>query len=154
MVLRPEYTEYTKVLEHKRASRTYRAVTRYRILHTEGDAALVECQPLTGEVKAHFPEPKPQHKQKQERLKHVFLHTLTQPSEVEVYFPEHSSQLACLITVIFSLTNNSNFTVLQCFAGVKHQIRVHLSYGLNTPVLGDHKYSHFTKLAPQVSPSL
>ncbi|XP_064620523.1 uncharacterized protein LOC135483497 [Lineus longissimus] len=33
--------------------------------------------------------------------------------------------------------------------GVKHQIRCHLSFGLNMPILGDHKYSHFTKLAPQ-----
>ncbi|NXD18717.1 RUSD4 synthase, partial [Nothocercus nigrocapillus] len=36
-------------------------------------------------------------------------------------------------------------------AGVKHQIRVHLAYGLGCPILGDHKYSHWRKLAPQVS---
>ena len=35
-------------------------------------------------------------------------------------------------------------------AGVKHQIRCHLAFGLNTPILGDHKYSHYSKLAPQV----
>lgn len=34
--------------------------------------------------------------------------------------------------------------------GVKHQIRVHLAYGLGCPILGDHKYSHWSKLAPQV----
>jgi len=34
--------------------------------------------------------------------------------------------------------------------GVKHQIRCHLAFGLNTPILGDHKYSHFSKIAPQV----
>ena len=33
--------------------------------------------------------------------------------------------------------------------GVKHQIRSHLSAGLDTPILGDHKYSHFGHLAPQ-----
>lgn len=33
---------------------------------------------------------------------------------------------------------------------MKHQIRVHLAYGLGCPVLGDHKYSHWSKLAPQV----
>ncbi|KAH9515031.1 Mitochondrial RNA pseudouridine synthase rpusd4 [Bulinus truncatus] len=32
---------------------------------------------------------------------------------------------------------------------VKHQLRVHLASGLNTPILGDHKYSHFTDLRPQ-----
>lgn len=35
-------------------------------------------------------------------------------------------------------------------AGVKHQIRCHLAFGLNTPILGDHKYSHYSKMAPQV----
>lgn len=33
--------------------------------------------------------------------------------------------------------------------GVKHQIRCHLAFGLNTPILGDHKFSHYSKLAPQ-----
>lgn len=36
--------------------------------------------------------------------------------------------------------------------GVKHQLRVHMSQGLGCPILGDHKYSHFNKLAPQVLP--
>lgn len=35
--------------------------------------------------------------------------------------------------------------------GVKHQLRVHMGFGLSCPVLGDHKYSHFKKLAPQVT---
>lgn len=34
--------------------------------------------------------------------------------------------------------------------GVKHQIRVHMALGLTCPILGDHKYSHWNKLAPQV----
>ncbi len=33
--------------------------------------------------------------------------------------------------------------------GVKHQIRCHMAFALNTPILGDHKYSHLSKLAPQ-----
>ncbi|XP_055329531.1 ribosomal large subunit pseudouridine synthase D-like [Paramacrobiotus metropolitanus] len=33
--------------------------------------------------------------------------------------------------------------------GVQHQIRVHMSHALGCPILGDHKYSHFAKLAPQ-----
>ncbi|KAK4315860.1 hypothetical protein Pmani_012942 [Petrolisthes manimaculis] len=36
--------------------------------------------------------------------------------------------------------------------GVKHQLRVHTGFGLSCPVLGDHKYSHFNKLAPQRLP--
>ena len=34
--------------------------------------------------------------------------------------------------------------------GVKHQLRTHLAHALGTPILGDHKYSHYAKLAPQV----
>lgn len=36
--------------------------------------------------------------------------------------------------------------------GVKHQIRVHLGFGLRCPVLGDHKYTYLDKLAPQRLP--
>jgi hypothetical protein len=42
------------------------------------------------------------------------------------------------------------FICLSVLPGVKHQIRCHLAFGLNTPILGDHKYSHFSKIAPQV----
>lgn len=43
---------------------------------------------------------------------------------------------------------------LQPITGVKHQIRVHLAYGLGCPILGDHKYSHWSKLAPQKLPQI
>lgn len=35
---------------------------------------------------------------------------------------------------------------------VKHQLRVHMAYALTCPILGDHKYSHWNKLAPQKLP--
>ncbi|XP_028301623.1 pseudouridylate synthase RPUSD4, mitochondrial [Gouania willdenowi] len=35
---------------------------------------------------------------------------------------------------------------------VKHQLRVHMAYALGCPILGDHKYSHWSKLAPQRLP--
>ncbi|XP_075704966.1 pseudouridylate synthase RPUSD4, mitochondrial [Rhinoderma darwinii] len=38
---------------------------------------------------------------------------------------------------------------LQPLTGVKHQLRVHLALALDCPVLGDHKYSHRGRLAPQ-----
>lgn len=34
--------------------------------------------------------------------------------------------------------------------GVKHQLRVHMALALACPILGDHKYTHWNKLAPQV----
>lgn len=33
--------------------------------------------------------------------------------------------------------------------GVKHQIRCHLGFALSAPILGDHKYSHIERVAPQ-----
>ncbi|KAM4587448.1 pseudouridylate synthase RPUSD4, mitochondrial [Odontesthes bonariensis] len=41
---------------------------------------------------------------------------------------------------------------LQPFTEVKHQTRVHMAFGLACPILGDHKYSHWSKLAPQKLP--
>nr|KAG5686875.1 hypothetical protein BaRGS_015553 [Batillaria attramentaria] len=38
---------------------------------------------------------------------------------------------------------------LRPLSGVQHQIRAHLAQALNAPILGDHKYSHMDKLAPQ-----
>jgi mitochondrial RNA pseudouridine synthase RPUSD4 len=36
--------------------------------------------------------------------------------------------------------------------GVRHQLRVHLSQALGCSILGDHKYSHDDKYAPQRLP--
>nr|XP_057911224.1 pseudouridylate synthase RPUSD4, mitochondrial-like [Doryrhamphus excisus] len=41
---------------------------------------------------------------------------------------------------------------LQALTGVKHQMRVHMAFALACPILGDHKYSHWSKLAPQKLP--
>lgn len=49
-----------------------------------------------------------------------------------------------------SLATCSTTSLFLLLSGVKHQIRVHLAYGLGCPILGDHKYSHWSKLAPQV----
>ncbi|KAL5016564.1 hypothetical protein ScPMuIL_006153 [Solemya velum] len=80
MVLKPDYTEETRMVMRKSSVNAFEAVTRYSVITSRGNAALVECNPVTG---------------------------------------------------------------------LKHQIRAHLAFGLNTPVLGDHKYSHLTKMAPQ-----
>ncbi|XP_071944540.1 pseudouridylate synthase RPUSD4, mitochondrial-like [Antedon mediterranea] len=41
---------------------------------------------------------------------------------------------------------------VQAVTGVKHQVRCHMAFGLGCPILGDHKYSHFNKIAPQKLP--
>ncbi len=67
--------------------------------------------------------------------------------------------------MLFSLQNVSGFSLkvkkssggaalveLEPETGVRHQLRVHLSEALSCPVLGDHKYSHEDKYAPQKLP--
>lgn len=67
----------------------------------------------------------------------------------------------------FTGTNNCQFCLLHfflkktrrlflhvCFlvslTGAKHQMRVHMALALTCPILGDHKYSNWSKLVPQV----
>jgi len=42
--------------------------------------------------------------------------------------------------------DNASLALVKPHTGVKHQIRVHLGFGLNTPILGDHKYSHIREV--------
>lgn len=42
---------------------------------------------------------------------------------------------------------------LQPETGARHQLRVHLAQALHCPVLGDHKYSHSDRYAPQKLPA-
>ncbi|ELK09773.1 mitochondrial RNA pseudouridine synthase RPUSD4 [Pteropus alecto] len=50
---------------------------------------------------------------------------------------------------VLSSTLSSALLELQPVTGVKHQLRVHLSFGLDCPILGDHKYSDWNRLIPQ-----
>jgi len=49
------------------------------------------------------------------------------------------------------LSSYGSAALVECTpeTGVKHQIRCHLAFGLNTPIIGDHKYSHYSRMAPQ-----
>ncbi|XP_047494917.1 uncharacterized protein LOC125043019 [Penaeus chinensis] len=53
---------------------------------------------------------------------------------------------------VLSKANSTSLIELSPVTGVKHQLRVHLGFGLACPILGDHKYSHLQKLAPQRLP--
>ncbi|XP_007539962.2 pseudouridylate synthase RPUSD4, mitochondrial [Erinaceus europaeus] len=63
-----------------------------------------------------------------------------------------SAHLAVTQYQVLSSTASSAFLELQPITGIKHQLRVHLSFGLDCPILGDHKYSDWNKLAPQKLP--
>ncbi|XP_077996098.1 pseudouridylate synthase RPUSD4, mitochondrial-like [Glandiceps talaboti] len=53
---------------------------------------------------------------------------------------------------VLSTSGNCALVELQPETGIKHQIRCHLATGLGCPILGDHKYSHSDRLAPQKVP--
>lgn len=48
--------------------------------------------------------------------------------------------------------NGCSLVELHPMTDVKHQLRVHMAFALTCPILGDHKYSHWSKLAPQKLP--
>nr|XP_060643487.1 pseudouridylate synthase RPUSD4, mitochondrial [Anolis sagrei ordinatus] len=62
------------------------------------------------------------------------------------------SHLAVTRYRVLSSCPSCSFLELHPITGVKHQLRVHMAYGLGCPILGDHKYSHWNKLAPQKLP--
>ncbi|XP_002708351.3 pseudouridylate synthase RPUSD4, mitochondrial isoform X2 [Oryctolagus cuniculus] len=63
-----------------------------------------------------------------------------------------SAHLAVTQYQVLSSTLSSALLELQPITGIKHQLRVHLSFGLECPILGDHKYSDWNRLAPQKLP--
>ncbi|ELU05353.1 hypothetical protein CAPTEDRAFT_152236 [Capitella teleta] len=55
------------------------------------------------------------------------------------------------VTYYRVLDSNNSTALVECQpeTGIKHQIRCHMAFALNCAILGDHKYSHFSKMAPQ-----
>ncbi|XP_036956409.1 mitochondrial RNA pseudouridine synthase rpusd4-like [Acanthopagrus latus] len=53
---------------------------------------------------------------------------------------------------VLDSSSGCSLVELQPFTGVKHQMRVHMAFALGCPLIGDHKYSHWSKLAPQKLP--
>ncbi|KAM9361943.1 pseudouridylate synthase RPUSD4, mitochondrial [Symphorus nematophorus] len=53
---------------------------------------------------------------------------------------------------VLDSSSGCSLVELQSFTGVKHQMRVHMAFALTCPILGDHKYSQWRKLAPQKLP--
>ncbi|KAM3877791.1 pseudouridylate synthase RPUSD4, mitochondrial [Diretmus argenteus] len=63
-------------------------------------------------------------------------------------------QAHCAVTKYRVLDSSSGCSLveLQPLTGVKHQLRVHMALALACPIIGDHKYSRWDKLAPQKLP--
>ncbi|XP_040211729.1 LOW QUALITY PROTEIN: mitochondrial RNA pseudouridine synthase RPUSD4 [Rana temporaria] len=59
------------------------------------------------------------------------------------------------VTQYRTLEKSSGVSLLELrpLTGVKHQLRSHMALALNCPILGDHKYSHWGRLAPQKLPA-
>ncbi|XP_016425478.1 RNA pseudouridylate synthase domain-containing protein 4 [Sinocyclocheilus rhinocerous] len=53
---------------------------------------------------------------------------------------------------VLDSTSGCSLVELQPVTGVKNQLRVHMALALTCPILGDHKYAHWNKLAPQKLP--
>lgn len=97
------------------------AVIKYRVLDSSSGCSLVELQPLTGETV-------------------LFLEPVT----------GNYSEVTLLNLILTRLDMFFYWSALYVSTGVKHQMRVHMAFALGCPLLGDHKYSHWSKLAPQV----
>lgn len=70
---------------------------------------------------------------------------------IKVRSHQHAQPAATKYRVLDS-SSGCSLVELQPFTGVKHQLRVHMALALGCPILGDHKYSHWDKLAPQKLP--
>ncbi|KAG7160522.1 uncharacterized protein LOC121876093 [Homarus americanus] len=66
--------------------------------------------------------------------------------------PTTTSHEAITSFKVLARCNSTALVELSPTTGVKHQLRVHLGFGMGCPVLGDHKYSHLRKMAPQRLP--
>lgn len=53
---------------------------------------------------------------------------------------------------VLDSTSGCGLVELQPVTGVKNQLRVHMALALGCPILGDHKYANWNKLAPQKLP--
>ncbi|TSY83929.1 RNA pseudouridylate synthase domain-containing protein 4 [Bagarius yarrelli] len=78
------------------------------------------------------------------------------PTEEEdglVRIRAHRQALAAVTRYkVLDSSSGCSLVELQPITGVKHQLRVHMALALACPILGDHKYAHWNKLAPQKLP--
>lgn len=124
-----------KLFENREVIKTYHAITRGVPDHSEG---IIDIPMEEGTVNG------------KERmvLRPEFREELRR-----IVSPSKMARRAVTNYKIVSSHRNAALLEVTPETGVKHQIRVHLGFGLRCPVLGDHKYSYLEKMCPQKLPS-
>lgn len=174
MTLAPNYRlspEDGKVLKTRKNRSAETAVTRYRILASSSACSLLELQPITGEVwpclcivtatqllcalcltvlsvQSGAVLEVGTSCRAWPRLWEVTV--CCQWSQHRVIWCKNAGGWMAGVELMPTVADVMYLLFFLFISGVKHQIRVHLAYGLGCPILGDHKYSHWNKLAPQV----
>lgn len=122
------------LLEERHITKTYWAITRGVPDHNEGviDIPIAEGSVGTAKRMVLCPRLEP----KYDHLVPKFRRTYEAVTRYRV------------------LSSNGHAAYLELVptTGFRHQLRVHLGFGLRCPILGDHKYSHLRHLAPQKLP--
>lgn len=67
-------------------------------------------------------------------------------------FPSKHAKRAVTEFRVLADKGNAALIEVKPVTGVKHQIRVHMGFGMRCPILGDHKYTYLDRIAPQKLP--
>lgn len=129
------------IYKHNQVQRKYWAITVGVPVPSEGviDIPLIERE-VTG-VQPHFKmslSPIFRMNESRDGLIKTRAHRQALPAVTK--YKVLDSKSGCSLVELHPLTD------------VKHQLRVHMALALTCPILGDHKYSHWSKLAPQKLP--
>ncbi|XP_068100242.1 pseudouridylate synthase RPUSD4, mitochondrial isoform X2 [Hyperolius riggenbachi] len=108
--------------------------------------------PLEGIVDIPIMEKETPGPQKHYKMALCHRYRVSSDGSVQRFSVSKSSQEA--VTHYRTLEKGCGVSLLELrpITGVKHQLRTHLALALNCPILGDHKYSHWDRLAPQKLP--
>lgn len=122
------------LFQKHRVSKTYLAITAGVPDHLEG---VIDMPLAEGEV---------------EGARRMVLNPKLDP-EFRRLVPKFGKSFAAVTQYkVLASCGRAGYLELWPTTGVKHQLRAHLGLGLRCPILGDHKYSHLRRLAPQKLP--
>lgn len=122
------------LFQKHRVSKTYLAITAGVPDHLEG---VIDMPLAEGEV---------------DGARRMVLNPKLDP-EFQRLVPKFRKSFAAVTMYrVLASCGRAGYLELRPTTGVKHQLRAHLGLGLRCPILGDHKYSHLRRLAPQKLP--